>query len=279
MAQMQQLHELDDARAARAAAGARRVAARRHGPALAGRPARRRTCSNAFPQTAVGASACASAATSRCRSARCAALLDQLGDIDELENLLRNATQPGQLAEVDLDQARELLGDDAARSLDQLARAREGCSRKPASSSSAKVAWSSRRRASARIGQQGARRPVPQAAAGPRRPSRDRARRASATSAPTSTSPTSSATRSTSTSSRRSRTRSRRQGAGTPVRLTPDDFEIERTEQLTRTRHRADARRVAVDADARQLPRRRRRSRWRCTRSSRRSSRATTSAW
>ena len=48
-------------------------------------------------------------------------LLDALGDIDDLEHLLRNATQPGELAEVDLDRARELLGDDAARSLEQLA--------------------------------------------------------------------------------------------------------------------------------------------------------------
>jgi uncharacterized protein with von Willebrand factor type A (vWA) domain len=49
-------------------------------------------------------------------------LLDQLGDIDALENLLRNATSPGPLAEVDLDKVRELLGDDAARSLQQLAK-------------------------------------------------------------------------------------------------------------------------------------------------------------
>jgi uncharacterized protein with von Willebrand factor type A (vWA) domain len=48
-------------------------------------------------------------------------LLDQLGDIDALENLLKNATSPGPLAEVDLDKVRDLLGDDAARSLQQLA--------------------------------------------------------------------------------------------------------------------------------------------------------------
>jgi uncharacterized protein with von Willebrand factor type A (vWA) domain len=48
-------------------------------------------------------------------------LLDALGDMDDLEHLLRQATQPGELAEVDLDRARELLGDDAARSLDRLA--------------------------------------------------------------------------------------------------------------------------------------------------------------
>jgi uncharacterized protein with von Willebrand factor type A (vWA) domain len=49
-------------------------------------------------------------------------LLDQLGDIDALENLMRNATSPGPLAEVDLDKVKELLGDDAARSLQQLAK-------------------------------------------------------------------------------------------------------------------------------------------------------------
>jgi len=47
-------------------------------------------------------------------------LLQTLGDLDQLENMLRNVTQPGQLAEVDLDQARDLLGDDAARSLERL---------------------------------------------------------------------------------------------------------------------------------------------------------------
>jgi uncharacterized protein with von Willebrand factor type A (vWA) domain len=48
-------------------------------------------------------------------------LLDQLGDLDDLEHLMRQATQPGELAEVDLDQVRDLLGDDAARSLERLA--------------------------------------------------------------------------------------------------------------------------------------------------------------
>ena len=48
-------------------------------------------------------------------------LLDRLGDIDDLEHMLQSAMQPGELAEVDVDQARELLGDDAARSLERLA--------------------------------------------------------------------------------------------------------------------------------------------------------------
>jgi uncharacterized protein with von Willebrand factor type A (vWA) domain len=53
--------------------------------------------------------------------AEAAGLMDRLGDMDQLENLLRNATSsPGALADVDIDRARELLGDEAARSLGQL---------------------------------------------------------------------------------------------------------------------------------------------------------------
>ncbi|MHB8465882.1 MAG: vWA domain-containing protein [Acidimicrobiales bacterium] len=53
--------------------------------------------------------------------AQAAGLMDRLGDLDQLENLLRNATSaPGALADVDLERARELLGDEAARSLGQL---------------------------------------------------------------------------------------------------------------------------------------------------------------
>ena len=48
-------------------------------------------------------------------------MMQQLGDIDQLENLLRGATSPGALAEADLDRVRDLLGDDAARSLERLA--------------------------------------------------------------------------------------------------------------------------------------------------------------
>ncbi|HEX9258692.1 MAG TPA: hypothetical protein VF855_04085, partial [Acidimicrobiales bacterium] len=48
-------------------------------------------------------------------------LMEQLGDMDQLENLLRSATNPGALAEADIDKARDLLGDDAAKSLERLA--------------------------------------------------------------------------------------------------------------------------------------------------------------
>ncbi|HKE73347.1 MAG TPA: hypothetical protein VKB57_07015 [Acidimicrobiales bacterium] len=51
-----------------------------------------------------------------------ASTLEELGDLDRLEQLLRGAANPGALAEADIDRARELLGDDAARSLDELGR-------------------------------------------------------------------------------------------------------------------------------------------------------------
>ena len=50
-----------------------------------------------------------------------AGLMGRLGQMDQLENLLRSATSPAQLAEVDLDAVRSLLGEDAARDLERLA--------------------------------------------------------------------------------------------------------------------------------------------------------------
>ena len=47
--------------------------------------------------------------------------MQDLGDLDQLENLMRNATNPAALAEADMDRVRELMGDDAARSLERLA--------------------------------------------------------------------------------------------------------------------------------------------------------------
>jgi uncharacterized protein with von Willebrand factor type A (vWA) domain len=50
-----------------------------------------------------------------------ASVMEALSDMDRLENLLRSAHSPGALADVDLERARELLGDQAARSLERLA--------------------------------------------------------------------------------------------------------------------------------------------------------------
>ncbi len=54
--------------------------------------------------------------------AEAASVMNQLGDMDRLEQMMTSATNPGALAEVDIDRAGELLGEDAARSLDQLAK-------------------------------------------------------------------------------------------------------------------------------------------------------------
>ena len=45
----------------------------------------------------------------------------ELGELDQLENLLKNASAPGALAEADMDRVRDLLGDDAAQSLERIA--------------------------------------------------------------------------------------------------------------------------------------------------------------
>lgn len=51
-----------------------------------------------------------------------AEFMNELGELDQLENLMRSVANPGALAEVDIDAARRLLGDEAAQSLDQLAK-------------------------------------------------------------------------------------------------------------------------------------------------------------
>jgi uncharacterized protein with von Willebrand factor type A (vWA) domain len=51
-----------------------------------------------------------------------AAAARRLGEMDQLEQFLRSATSPGALAEVDLEQVEKYLGEEGARSLDRLAR-------------------------------------------------------------------------------------------------------------------------------------------------------------
>jgi uncharacterized protein with von Willebrand factor type A (vWA) domain len=47
--------------------------------------------------------------------------MQDFGDLDQLESLLQNASSPAALAEADMDRVRDLLGDDAVRSLQRLA--------------------------------------------------------------------------------------------------------------------------------------------------------------
>jgi uncharacterized protein with von Willebrand factor type A (vWA) domain len=48
-------------------------------------------------------------------------LFQELGDLDQLEQLLRSSSNPGALAEVDVDRAKELLGEEAGLSLERMA--------------------------------------------------------------------------------------------------------------------------------------------------------------
>ena len=48
--------------------------------------------------------------------------MQDLSDLEQLENLMKSASSPAALAEADMDKVRDLLGDDAAKSLDQLSK-------------------------------------------------------------------------------------------------------------------------------------------------------------
>jgi uncharacterized protein with von Willebrand factor type A (vWA) domain len=160
-------------------------------------------------------------------------LLDQLGDIDALEHMLRNATQPGQLAEVDLDQARELLGDDAARSLEELARLAKMLE---------DAGLIEQREGRMELTPKGIRR-IGQRALGDlfRRLLQDRQGRheiehsGAGNERAHDHKPYEFGDPFHLDVNQTIRNAIWRQGAGTPVKLTPDDFEIERTEQLTRS--------------------------------------------
>ncbi len=46
--------------------------------------------------------------------------MSELGDLDQMEQMLRGSVQPGALGEVDLDRVRQLVGEDAANSLERM---------------------------------------------------------------------------------------------------------------------------------------------------------------
>jgi uncharacterized protein with von Willebrand factor type A (vWA) domain len=160
-------------------------------------------------------------------------LMQQLGDLDQLDNVLRNATSPGPLAEVDLDRVRQLLGDDAARSLDRLAdparmleeagliEQKEGRYeltprgiRKIGANALAELFS---KLAKDRMGQH----QITRSGAGHERSYESK--------------PYEFGDPFNLDLHRTIRNAIRRQGSGTPVRLRPDDFEIEQTENVTRS--------------------------------------------
>jgi uncharacterized protein with von Willebrand factor type A (vWA) domain len=160
-------------------------------------------------------------------------MLQELGDIDQLENLLRGASSPGALAEVDLDKARELLGDDAARSLEQmsqLAKQLEEAGLIENKEGRLELTPRGIRRigqnalddlfaklATDKVGQH----QITRIGAGHERDF--------------STKPYEFGDAFNLDINATVRNAIRRVGSGTPVRLTPDDFEVERTEQLVRS--------------------------------------------
>jgi uncharacterized protein with von Willebrand factor type A (vWA) domain len=160
-------------------------------------------------------------------------LLDQLGDIDALENLLRNATNPGPLAEVDLDKVKELLGDDAARSLQQLAKIAKELE---------EAGLIEQREGRMELTPKGIRR-IGQRALGDlfKRLLQDRAgkheieRSGAGHERADENKPYEFGDPFHLDVGRTLKNAITRQGSGTPVRIRPEDFEIERTEQITRS--------------------------------------------
>jgi uncharacterized protein with von Willebrand factor type A (vWA) domain len=165
--------------------------------------------------------------------AEATSLMQQLGDIDQLENLLRGATNPGALAEVDVDRARQLLGDDAANSLERMAELTRMLE-EAGLIENKEGRFELTPRGIRRIGQNAlhdlfkklnddklAQHELQRSGAGHER---EYDTKAYEFGDPFNLH-----------IERTVRNAVRRSGGGTPVRLTPDDFEVERTEQLVRS--------------------------------------------
>jgi uncharacterized protein with von Willebrand factor type A (vWA) domain len=160
-------------------------------------------------------------------------MLQELGDIDQLENLLRGATSPGALAEVDLERARELLGDDAARSLEQMADlARQLEEAGLIENKEGRLELTPR--GIRRIGQN-ALDDLFAKLAHDKMGQHQITRLGVGHERDFSTKPYEFGDAFNLDIGATVRNAVRRTGAGTPVRLTPDDFEVERTEQLVRS--------------------------------------------
>jgi len=165
--------------------------------------------------------------------AEAAQLMQDLGDMDQLENLLRGATSPGALAEVDVERARELLGDDAARSLDRMADLAKMLE---------EAGLIENREGRYELTPKGVRRIGANALSELfKKLTRDRMgnhvieRTGVGHERAYETKPYEFGDPFNLSIERTVRNAISRRGSGTPVRLTPDDFEIERTEQLTKT--------------------------------------------
>jgi len=165
--------------------------------------------------------------------AQAGAVMGELSDLDQLENLLSSGSSPGALAEVDVGRAAELLGPDDARSLEAMARvARKLREAGLIDQREGRIELTPR--GLRRIGQHAlsdlfsrvvkermGRHPAERSGVGPERTYETKAYEWGD---PFNLS-----------IERTLRNAVRRAGTGTPVRLSPEDFEVERTEAMTRT--------------------------------------------
>jgi uncharacterized protein with von Willebrand factor type A (vWA) domain len=159
--------------------------------------------------------------------------MQELGELDRLENLMRGASSPGQLAEVDLDRVRDLLGDDSANSLEALSQMARMLEEQGLIKSKdgrleltpkgmRRIGSNSLRDLFSRLAKDKAgRHAVARLGQGHERTHE--------------TKPYEWGDPFELDLERTLRNAIRREGGGTPVRLSPDDFEIERTEHLTRS--------------------------------------------
>lgn len=160
-------------------------------------------------------------------------LMGDLGDLDQIEQLLRNTQNPGALAEIDFDRAAELLGADTAQSMEQMAEIVQ-LLEEAGLINSKEGALELTPRGLRQIGQNVLADLYTKLSA-------DRIGRHNVTVAGIGhernfeTKPYEFGDPFTLNIERTVRNAIRRAGGGTPVQLTPDDFEIERTERTTRT--------------------------------------------
>ncbi|MGH9178604.1 MAG: vWA domain-containing protein [Acidimicrobiales bacterium] len=161
-----------------------------------------------------------------------AAVLEELGELADMEQFLRGAASPGALADVDLERARRLLGPDAAEALERLEELGRGLER---------AGLVERREGRLELTPRGLRR-IGQNALGElfSRLSKERfgghpvERIGAGQERAHETKPYEFGDPFELSIERTIRNAVARQGAGVPVRLQPDDFEVERTESLTR---------------------------------------------
>ena len=160
-------------------------------------------------------------------------MMQELGDLDQLEQMLRGTSSPGALAEVDTERVRELLGDDTARSLERMSEVAKQLE-EAGLIENKEGRYELTPRAVRKIGQH---------ALGDifKKLSKDRVGRHQMETTGIgherdyATKPYEFGDPFNLNIERTVRNAITRAGSGTPVRLTPDDFEVERTEHLVRS--------------------------------------------